>query len=267
METLKKDGFDVGIVKFCSKCKRFLYHAYFQNDKSQKCKFSAHCKLCKQSSERIKHAKYKIKKKAVLDAAKGDSRCAECKRESKHLQFAHFTRDDAPRHPGGVRAPTSSLSIKALANELKKGRYLCYECHYKETNTENVEMHPSNAKKPAMVQQCLDFRTAEALAKKHCADCKKDVDESNVQFFLWKFRDAQSKVQDIARMVWHGLIDELRVEIKKCDLLCYDCHRDRTETQWQQGTLKNIHVSQTARKIAEATAALPPLPEFKSSVS
>lgn len=61
---------------------------------------------------------------------------------------------------------------------------------------------------------------------KPCMDCGKIYPHFVMDF---DHRNSEDKKKDIARMVVGGwAIDKIKDEIKKCDLVCSNCHRIRT---------------------------------------
>lgn len=63
--------------------------------------------------------------------------------------------------------------------------------------------------------------------KDPCADCGKKFHYCQMDF---DHRDRSTKKKQVSYMLMNG-IETIRAEITKCDLVCANCHRDRTQRQ------------------------------------
>jgi hypothetical protein len=109
------------------------------------------------------------------------------------------------------------------------------------------------------MQKLHTCRIRAAFERKQCADCERKVTAENVRFYQWDHRDPATKARAIAEMVGClAKVKDLQTELLKCDLVCYDCHRDRTNKQWQDGILSSVSAGRRA-----ASVHLDGLPEFK----
>ena len=66
-----------------------------------------------------------------------------------------------------------------------------------------------------------------------CVSCNLQINESNHTEFHWDHIDPSTKQFDVSRMGLHS-ISAIDREIAKCQLLCFDCHVDRTNTEKHQ---------------------------------
>ena len=67
-----------------------------------------------------------------------------------------------------------------------------------------------------------------------CMDCNKQYPPICMDF---DHRDRTTKIDSIAHMGWcNSSLKRIKEEIKKCDLVCANCHRLRTQKQFQKGT-------------------------------
>jgi hypothetical protein len=236
---LKSKGINPSLVKYCPCCQKFLYKTEFFLDSHSQRQLVSHCKSCAVAENARKHAKYKEAKDQLVQQMKGDEKCAECGRCSKHLHFAHY------HYPGGGQSSLKQLSIPQIIQESQKGRFLCYECHFEETAEENASEKDEDkilTTQQLWVQQrrkaLEECRTRRALERKKCADCIREVTAENARFFQWDHRDPSRKKHNISAMVYrNATVENLETEMKECDLVCYDCHQERTNKQWKQGIL------------------------------
>lgn len=253
-------GVDVSLLKFCGGCRRFLYKALFHKDRN---KLRSKCKLCCVDDQAKKHQKLKAKKIEFIQSLKGNGNCAECGRQSRHLEFVHHNREEKYRYPGGGYASLMQLSITKIKEEVKKGRFICYECHRKETSAEQ-EKKDDRGWASKRKKELEETARKHAIDRKHCVDCKKEVTEENTGSFQWDHRNPEEKHKAVSFLVYHNAsVQVLLAEIAKCDLVCYECHRDRTLQQWKTGKVsyagKAIVTEETMQKEVEH---LPKLPEF-----
>jgi hypothetical protein len=75
------------------------------------------------------------------------------------------------------------------------------------------------------------------LKQKPCSDCGKNYPSYVMDF---DHKDGEIKEHNIARMVLAQAFSKENIlkEIKKCDLVCSNCHRERTYQKLLRGRLK-----------------------------
>lgn len=58
-----------------------------------------------------------------------------------------------------------------------------------------------------------------------CSDCGKYY-----PYFVmdWDHREGEDKISEVSRLLQQGTINKMLLEVKKCDLVCSNCHRMRT---------------------------------------
>jgi len=66
-----------------------------------------------------------------------------------------------------------------------------------------------------------------------CVSCNSQIDESNHAEFHWDHIDPSTKQYDVCQMSLHSIVAIDR-EIEKCQLLCFDCHTNRTNVERHQ---------------------------------
>jgi L-lysine 2,3-aminomutase len=75
------------------------------------------------------------------------------------------------------------------------------------------------------------------VARIHCMDCYKKVERNNTFVFDYDHRDPEQKTEAISKMLHQWTTDRLLHEMDKCDLICANCHRVRTNAQQKSGVL------------------------------
>ena len=91
-------------------------------------------------------------------------------------------------------------------------------------------MQPAHgASSPEQKQSSVDaisraYEYINSLKKEPCMDCGRAFPTACMDF---DHRDPSKKILPVSRMVGYSLA-KIRQEIKKCDLVCSNCHRMRT---------------------------------------
>ena len=71
------------------------------------------------------------------------------------------------------------------------------------------------------------------LSYKNCEECQKNITEDNYKSFDFAHIDATTRNFYISRQISNSLslktfIERIMPEVKKCRLLCHECHKDET---------------------------------------
>lgn len=144
--------------------------------------------------------------------------CTKCKLEKHETDF--FMKDKS----------TGRLHSQCKA---------CYKAHRKQYQHEHYEKYRSDYLSRANSRReklRIDFRRNMLvyLKGKTCADCK----ETDIRTFEFAHIDASTKTFNISQAVRLGKSwDEVVLEIKKCRILCANCHKKETAEQF--GWYKN----------------------------
>jgi hypothetical protein len=75
------------------------------------------------------------------------------------------------------------------------------------------------------------------VARVACMDCHKKVERDNTFVFDYDHREPNQKTEAIGTMLHSWTTDRLLHEMDKCDLICANCHRVRTNAQQKSGVL------------------------------
>lgn len=101
----------------------------------------------------------------------------------------------------------------------------CRECHSKYTREHyenNKSYYKTKARKRTKLLRKQFNEVKEALP---CLDCKKSY-----PYYVMDYdhRDGEQKTLEVSTLVMKGNVKALAEEIGKCDLVCSNCHRERT---------------------------------------
>ena len=213
--------------KECSICKLTLDSSEFDINRGNRDCLDSYCKPCRKD-KRSKVMKY-------VEDLKKASKCGSCHIHGnvgdnwRIFDFAHFDREDKIKDKYGNTVDFSVLrTIKKVDEELPFGRFLCKNCHRKETKLENEKglSMKSDAiymrKKRGMYLMMIN---EEKLNRGHCIDCKMKVleDFSNSSCFDFDHRNPSEKLFCVSQVYGKDKLDVLN-EMKKCDLRCSNCH-------------------------------------------
>jgi len=98
---------------------------------------------------------------------------------------------------------------------------------------------PNYGKLPPSVrkQSRKDWLIAQKVLRKSCMDCGIKVTAQNTYMFDYDHRDPHLKSFTISHKYHHFTEYALLQEMEKCDLVCANCHRHRTNHQQRTGIL------------------------------
>lgn len=128
----------------------------------------------------------------------------------------------------------------AMEIEFLKTQCLCSFHHRLKSHNERQQ---TRQMKTMSVQACIStFRTENQLlnislkmSRKHCLICKRIFSEKESPAFDWDHRDPVDKKGNVAVLVLNNNPEMLKSEIEKCDLLCANCHKKKTDM-----TIRNV---------------------------
>ena len=222
--------------KICKHCCREFPLSAFKPTVVRRTKLTAKCASC-----RAIHSK----------TQKGDTMTGRCRKvwfewKSSHVCEHCKTPDCIEADHTGVKKHACSGylwwschgGVEALKAELKTCRPLCCFCHRVHSQTQRgVNKQPSTTKKRTYVNS-IKLKIGE------CQLCKRKVNDGNFCAYDFDHLDEKTKTESISTMVnryplkkFFSLIDE---EVKKCRLLCSNCHRKHTNHQTRKASVENV---------------------------
>jgi hypothetical protein len=96
-----------------------------------------------------------------------------------------------------------------------------------------IPRQPPSIRKEERKEWLIDQK----VARFACMDCHKKVERDNTFVFDYDHRDPDQKTKAISEMLHQWTTDRLLHEMDKCDLICANCHRVRTNAQQKSGVL------------------------------
>jgi hypothetical protein len=214
-------------IKQCGICKieKSTNDNFYSNSRS-KDGFAYQCRECDQNR--------KEKLKLWLQNTRKNSKCTNCgyKDHWECLEFAHIDRETKyiGKRSKKRRAISQLMSISAMEKELKKCKILCARCHRIETHDENQKQQSQTScgrHNRRVAGERREFVNAEKLRRGKCMDCGFEVKTDNTFLFDFDHLDASRKMEGVASMVVNRStysIEDIRVEMTKCDMRCVNCH-------------------------------------------
>ncbi len=269
----------------CSKCKKtFLISTHFQS--CRKSEGVIRCKLCRNRNNRYKdkptsttqkrRAIYLSHKRKQIEKSRGcewngcrfnfsdkfDSFivCNEVKNiiifDFDHIQEKLFYISQ------WVDTEYKTYNEEQFIDEISKCRVLCSFHHHIHSQNQRIENNNNKSdysdnndavKCRKKRQENHDKVTELKLNPKKfgkCEICERPVFEGETVGFDFDHILCHTKYQSISYMAKHGYSWEKRIlpEIEKCQLLCTNCHRIRTQKQYMESKNENITIVSRKRK-------------------
>jgi hypothetical protein len=211
-------------MKKCNKCKNLKEFSSFSKDQYQKDGFQRRCKVCqrqyakqhyhKNSSTYLNSSNRRRKQiKDFIRDAKNRA-CADCGEIYPYwiMQFDHIDNKCF-----SISQSSNRFSINNIKNEIKKCEVVCSNCHYDRSyKRRSVKISKYHSQRAKYVR--------ELKANSPCVDCKLNFDPWILHF------DHVSGIKKfkIAAGVHSKGIEAIKEEIEKCEIVCGNCHYDRT---------------------------------------
>lgn len=230
-------------TKCCNYCKKMLPSTDFiirLHSRTKKPMLVPDCTMCTHIKDQERHEKdCEFRKNLIRQQGK----CGTCHKVTEKMEFAHYERSSKGSNQ------FCNMRIPAMIKELPKGRFLCFLCHSKETyleNTTDISMSPRAISIRKQRQKRHDYVNKRKLKEfKECKDCKFAVADKIVRFFEFDHLDSKLKVDCVSVLISNCRpFSEIDAEIAKCELVCRDCHYDRTmkREHWKPKPVKTTEI-------------------------
>jgi hypothetical protein len=154
-----------------------------------------------------------------VDSMKAGKPCLDCSRTFPPYIMEYVHGRGEKRHNIGKMA---NHKPERVLEEIAKCDLVCCACH-------RIRSH-SRRKSPT-TKKLIEFREWVNLLKAHpCTDCKRILAPVAMDFDHVQ----GDKVEGIAQM-WSWGREKVLAELAKCELVCANCHRERTVTRLRSG--------------------------------
>ena len=222
--------------KFCKNCCREFALSAFKSTHARRTKLTAWCASCRASNSK---------------SHKGNTTTGRCRKVYMEWKQSHACQHCGTGecieadHTGAKKHACSHYAwwachggAEALKTELKTCRPLCCFCH----RVHSQNQRGVSKRRPSMVKK-RTYVNSIKLKIGECQLCKRKVQDGNCCGFDFDHLDETTKTDGICRMVdryplqkFKSLID---VEVKKCRLLCCNCHMKHTKEQRKKASVEN----------------------------
>ena len=125
----------------------------------------------------------------------------------------------------GKDKPKRSFHIRKAFNGIRRvhgQKSLCIPCE-REYGKEHYQAHKDEYTARTKINREKCRRAIQKLKEKPCADCN-----NKFPYYVMDFDHTGEKKETVSKLVRIGAIRRAIEEIKKCEVVCANCHRIRT---------------------------------------
>jgi len=170
-------------------------------------------KLKKSRLESRRKKNMKIKNRRLIQSLKSNS-CTDC-----HIVYPYYCMDFDHLDPNIKKWNINSIMNKGtntILSEIQKCELVCANCHRLREFHSNIKFYESSRYKSVWDRILKIIK----IKSKPCMDCGGQFHYSQMDF-----DHKNGKILEVARMRYSPSVFD---EIKKCELVCANCHRIRT---------------------------------------
>jgi hypothetical protein len=225
-------------MKSCGHCEKLLSYFYFNKDASSKDGFQS---LCKECSNKFKRQHYKRNKKKYQQ--KRDEKRKATRAHVNKLKEEHACKDCSFFYPyyimqfDHIEEKTQDIStmirknknLDQILEEIKKCELVCANCHsirgFQRGYAKKISAisNTPSAIRARKVRKSNRELVKNLKEKSPCVDC-------NIQYPYYVM--AYDHLRDKKFKINVGMSTQsqqaLLLEIEKCELVCHNCHAERT---------------------------------------
>ena len=150
------------------------------------------------------------------------------------MDFDH--RDPATKSFRLTAGTAMLASARRLDAEISKCDVVCANCHRVRTRDRGRITASTDATRELERKRRYwrsQLRMLERLKRRPCADCGGVFPGCAMDF---DHRDPAQKRYTVSRMVGRAGTARIMAEVAKCDIVCANCHRDRTHRRREAGS-------------------------------
>lgn len=107
--------------------------------------------------------------------------------------------------------------------ESRRSRHSAYMRERYRHDRDHRENHKAYVRESRRRRRVRVTKLLDEIRSAGCAECGQSPDQAQMHFH---HRDPEAKSFEIANWVNHS-DDALRIELEKCEVLCFKCHRDK----------------------------------------
>lgn len=217
-------------MKTCNKCHLPKNDDDFYPNRNE-------CKSCKNQAQKLYSKKNKeivratennkkIRNRNFIYNSKLEKPCTDCDiiYDPCILQYDHISDDKINQ----ISNMITNSSIKRIQKEIDKCEIVCTNCHRHRTHNRNI-LKKTAKKSKIPTRDKLYLIINEIKEASPCMDCGKYYHSWQMDF---DHRNQNTKINSITRMLIEQYsIEQIMNEIKKCDLVCANCHALRSSKQ------------------------------------
>ncbi len=235
---LNVDGSQNGdvIMKKCGRkdCLKELPIDQFNDAKTCYDGHKSRCKSCEsKSGEEIRTIKA-----AILKLFLSGKKCVDCGESETNLLECDHINDDKFRKKNGkkIRGITE-VPLNKIVDEIRKCEVVCRMCHQKRTTKRRFIIGVQQD--PPCVKRRRELVTNFKLNCKKCEICSLEITMENKSCFDLDHIDPTTKLYNISQIL-HMNSKYIKIELKKCRLLCKHCHLRHTIDQFNHRSLSDF---------------------------
>jgi hypothetical protein len=155
--------------------------------------------------------------------------CADCGGTFKPYQMDFDHRDPATKSFKVMTGRAMLMSTRRVLDEVAKCDVVCANCHRLRTRDVERSRPRHSSEAPVQVARLKRWRHQAGLLNARrdvpCADCGRRFEACAMDF---DHRDPKAKRFTVTRMVGRASTEAILAEVAKCDIVCANCHRVRT---------------------------------------
>lgn len=210
-----------GLSSNCRSCSGSIIKAHYFRTSIVTKRYDRNATPEERRKKQLKYFQGKVRDhKQFLNELKDSEPCSDCKERfpSVCMDFDHV--ETGKRYS---LAQMSNHSRERIWEELRRCELVCCNCH--RVRTKKRRPPPKGISMPCMRRKYEAFVfMMQELKSKPCMDCVKCFPVEAMDFDHVRGK----KVKEIGFM-WSWNRDRLKEELAKCELVCANCHRLRTE--------------------------------------
>lgn len=218
------------MMKTCSKCHLPKNDNDFSPNKSA-------CKVCRNTEQKLYaqnnketvragENNKKIRNRNYIYNSKLNKACIDCgiTYDPCILQYDHINNNKVNK----ISNMITNSSIERIQKEINKCELVCTNCHRNRTHS-RTELNKIVKKSKTPIRDKFYLIINEIKELNPCMDCHKYYHSWQMDF---DHRDQNTKINSITRIIIEQYsIEQIMEEIKKCDLVCANCHAFRSSKQ------------------------------------